>query len=152
MNNLDFGKVVTIVIAFLVAAYFLGDKALYMYKHQDDLRFNLNHITYTKELFDTMEADEKEILLTEISNLCVRKHYADELTCGDTAYWFANALDAEGVDEELVVEWMPTCTYACQTQAAPLPVPEEKSTNTSRPKQKPGEPKKYGGATKWFWE
>jgi hypothetical protein len=147
MERLDFGKVVTIVIFLLVVLFFFGDKAMHMYKHQNDLNFELNNIVYTKKFFDAMEADERETLLSDISNLCVRKHYADELSCTDTSYWLANALEGEGVDADLAGEWMPVCMEACLTQQAPPPV-----VQGQKKKVQPRKRGEYGGATKWFWE
>jgi len=147
---MNIGKIVAIVVIAFVAFIAFGDKVMNLYKHQDDLGFNLNNITYTTDLYNAMDGSEQDALLFEIENLCVRKHYSDGLTCTDTSYWLANNLRDEGVDNDLVMNLMPTCTEACETQAAPPPVVTEEQVE--KKKKKSTGRQKYGGATKWFWE
>jgi len=142
---MDIGKIVVVVIVAFVAFIAFGDKVMNLYKHQDDVGFKLNNITYTTNLYNTLDGSEQAALLTEIENLCVRKHYSDGLSCTDTSYWLANNLRDEGVDNELVMNLMPTCIEACQTKDAPPPVVKEEKVK----KKKTG---KYEGETKWFFD
>jgi len=119
MGNLDFGKLTTIVLAFFVVAFFFGGEIKYWYDHQDDLKFELKNISYTEEHYAKMEEKDKKVLLEEIASLCVRKRYADNLSCDDTAYWLANSLEDEGVESNLAISWMQTCKDACETRKAP---------------------------------
>ncbi len=119
MGNLDFGKLTTIILIFFIGMFFFGGEIKYWYDHQDDLQFKLTNISYTQEHYEKMEDKDKRALLSEISSLCVRKRYADNLSCDDTAYWLANSLEEEGVDSDLAISWMQTCKNACETQKAP---------------------------------
>jgi len=148
MENANLGKNIIFGIIFLIAAIFAGTKVFDMYKHQDEIPFQLNSITYTKALYDSMETDERKVLTGEIETLCVRKHFSDSMSCMDTGYWFANALANSGVDEDLAREWMPICKEACLAQLAP-PVPAQVNEKVQK-SYKQGQ--EYGGATKWFWE
>ena len=143
---MDFGKIITIALLAFIGFVAFGDKIMNFYNHQNDLGFKLNNMVYTTQMFDSMDLQDKELLLADIETLCVRKHHADKINCTDTSYWLANSLTDEGVDNNLIMRWMPTCTNACETQEAPSPameMKEEKKTKSSA---------KYGGATKWFWE
>lgn len=119
MGNLDFGKLTTIVLIFFIGMFFFGGEIKYWYDHQDDLQFKLTNISYTQEHYDKMTDEDKNALLSEVSSLCVRKRYADDLSCDDTAYWLANSLEEEGVESDLAISWMQTCKHACETQKAP---------------------------------
>ena len=119
MGNLDFGKLTTIVLFFFAFTFFFGSEAMYWFKHQDDLKFSLSNISYTKEHFDKMEEEERNNLLEEVASLCVRKRYADNINCADTTYWLADSLEDEGVDIDLVLPLMQICSEACDTRKAP---------------------------------
>jgi len=119
MGNLDFGKLTTIVLVFFIVAFFFGGEIKYWYDHQDDLKFELKNISYTQEHYDKLQESDKNTLLSEVASLCVRKRYADNLSCDDTAYWLANSLEEEGVESELAISWMQTCKDACETRKAP---------------------------------
>ena len=144
---MNIGKIVAVLVVAFIAFIAFGDKIINLYKHQNDLGFKLDNITYTTVMYDAMDRSEQKTLISEIENLCVRKHYADNLDCTDTGYWFANNLRDEGVENILVMNLIPICTQACATKAVPPPVFEVKEKKTKT--RKPGE---YGGATKWFWE
>lgn len=115
MGSLDFGKLTTISLIFLIVVFFFGGEIKYWYDHKDELQFKLTNIVYTKKQYEGMEADEKKLLLDEVSSLCVRKHYTDELSCTDTAYWLANSMEDEGIESDLAIEWMQSCSDACKT-------------------------------------
>jgi len=119
MGNLDFGKLTTIVLFFFAFTFFFGGEAMYWYKHQDDLKFSLTNISYTKEHFEKMEEVDQKALLEEVASLCVRKRHADNLNCADTTYWLADGLEDEGVDIDLVLPLMKTCSEACESRTAP---------------------------------
>lgn len=119
MGNLDFGKLTTIALIFFVVMFFFGGEINYWYDHRDDLQFKLKNISYTEEHFNKLAEKDKQVLLEEVSSLCVRKRYADELSCDDTAYWLANSLEEEGVESNLAISWMQVCKDACETRKAP---------------------------------
>lgn len=125
MGSLDFGKLTTIALVFLTVSFFFGGEIKYWYDHKEDLVFSLSKTVYTKSDFDSMSDGEKQALLEEVSSLCVRKHYADKLSCDDTAYWLANSLEDEGVESELAIDWMQTCSDACKTGEKPT-TPEDR--------------------------
>ena len=119
MGSLDFGKLTTIVLVFFIVAFFFGGELKYWYDHQEDLQFSLSKTIYTKADFDSMDSIEKKILLEEVSSLCIRKHFSDNLSCDDTAYWLANNMEDEGVESALAIDWMKTCSDACKTGEKP---------------------------------
>ena len=119
MGSLDFGKLTTIVLVFLIISFFFGGEIKYWYDHQEDLQFSLSKTVYTIEAFERMDEGERKSILAEVSSLCIRKHYQDKLSCDDTAYWLANSLEDKGVESTLAIEWMQTCSDACLTGAKP---------------------------------
>ena len=119
MGSLDFGKLTTLILIFFIVTFFFGGEITHWYTHKDDLQFKLKNVVYTKKQYETMEEGEKKLLLDDVASLCVRKHYTDKLSCTDTAYWLANSLEDEGVESDLAIEWMQTCSDACKTQKAP---------------------------------
>jgi len=145
MGSLDFGKITTIVILFFIGVYFFGDKALYWYNHQDDLKFKMSKIVYTKEDFLDMDKPEKDSVLAEISSLCVRKHAVDKLSCEDTSYWLGDGLEKKGVQLELTMELMKTCIDSCETGKydPSLYIEVQKATDKSTEKSE---------GTKWIWD
>ena len=147
MGSLDFGKITTIVLMFFIVAFFFGGEIKYWYEHKDDLQFELKNISYTEEHYAKMEEKDKEALLKEVASLCVRKRYADNLNCDDTAYWLANSLEEEGVESNLAISWMQTCKDACETQPAP-PVIDE--TQDKRKNIQKGT--KRDNEKKWIWD
>lgn len=122
MGSLDFGKLTTIALVFLIVSFFFGGEIKYWYDHQDDLKFSMSHTVYTKEDFDSREESEKKMILDEVSSLCIRKHHADKLSCDDTAYWLANSLEDKGVESGLAIDWMQTCSDACLTGERPVTI------------------------------
>jgi len=149
MGTLDFGKITTIVLIFFIVSFFFGDKLFFWYEHKDDMQFKLSNIVYTKKDFEAMQAQEQKSLLSEISSLCVRKHHIDGLDCTDTAYWLANSLEEKGIDGDLAIDWMQTCSESCQTGKYVAPVLQETNKAGYSTTKKPAE-KSQG--TKWFWE
>lgn len=119
MGSLDFGKLTTIVLVFLIISFFFGGEIKYWYDHQKDLQFSLSKTVYTIEAFERMDEGERKSILAEVSSLCIRKHYKDNLSCDDTAYWLANSLEDKGVESALAIEWMQRCSDACSTGAKP---------------------------------
>jgi hypothetical protein len=120
MGSLDFGKLTTIILIFFIVVFFFGGEIKYWYDHKDELQFKLTNFVYTKQQYESMEADEKKLLLNEINSLCIRKHHTDNLSCTDTAYWLANSMEDEGMESDLAIEWMQSCSDACKTgQASP---------------------------------
>jgi len=148
MGNLDLGKLITIILFFFIGMFFFGDKIFSWYQHKDDLQLNISNLVYTKADFTKMEASEREVFLRETSTACVNKHHVDGLSCLDTSYWLANSLVDRGVDEDLAMELMSSCSKACETYVAPI-ISNGANPQTKK-KRKAGE--NYGGATKWFWE
>lgn len=130
MGSIDFGKLTTIALIFLTVSFFFGGEIKYWYDHQDDLRFSMSQTIYTLEDFNSREESEKKAILAEVSSLCVRKHYADNLSCGDTAYWLANSLEKEGVESALAIEWMNTCSEGCQTGEKPTTIEDRPGKRT----------------------
>ncbi|MBE0498278.1 MAG: hypothetical protein IBX43_03445 [Campylobacterales bacterium] len=115
MGKLDFGKLTTISLIFFIVVFFFGGEIKYWYDHKDELQFKLINLVYTKQQYDDLEADEKKLLLDEVSSLCVRKHHTDNLSCTDTAYWLANSMEDKGIESDLAIEWMQSCLDACKT-------------------------------------
>lgn len=120
MQNLDFGKLTTIVLIAFIIFFFFGGEISYWFEHKNDLKFSPSKIIYTKQEFDEMDEKEQTAALEEIKSICVRKHFTDNLSCDDTAYWLANSLEEEGVEAELAIAWMPACTEACETRKKPV--------------------------------
>lgn len=149
MGTLDFGKITTIVLIFFIISFFFGDKLLFWYEHKDDMQFKLSTMVYTKKDFAAMQEKEQQNLLSEISSICVRKHHIDKLDCTDTAYWLANSLEEKGVDGDLAIDWMQSCSESCQTGKYVAPVFKEENKAGYSTSKKPAE-KSQG--TKWFWE
>ena len=71
-----------------------------------------------------MDQDEQKLLLDEVASLCVRKHFADNLSCDNTAYWLANSLEDKGVESTLAIAWMKTCSDACESGKKPVGLEE----------------------------
>lgn len=149
MGNLDFSKLIGIVVVFLVVALLFGGKLIDWIKHKDDLHLELTNFAYTKRSYDAMETEEKTDILKEISSNCVRKHHIDGLDCTNTAYWFADALEERGVDADLAIEWMDTCNQSCQTGKFTPSMLNVGETSTSR---KTNQSSEKSEGTKWFWE
>lgn len=120
MGSLDFGKLTTIALVFLTVSFFFGGEIMYWFDHRDDLQFSLSKTVYTKAAFDNMDEAERQNLLDEVSSLCVRKHFTDNLSCDDTGYWLANSLEDEGVESDLAIEWMQTCSDGCNKGVKPV--------------------------------
>jgi len=149
MERFNFGKIFFIIFVFVIVVLFFGRDIIGMYSHVDDMRFNVNNLQYTKKEFYKLESSEQKALIEDISNTCVQKHYADNVSCTDTSYWLASSLEKNGVDSDLVIEWMPFCIEACETRARPKVIVLEKETSAKKRQEKTSQ---YGGATKWFWE
>lgn len=149
MGTLDFGKITTIVLIFFIVSFFFGDKLFFWYEHKDDMQFKLSTMVYTKKDFEAMQEQEQKTLLSEISSICVRKHHIDGLDCTDTAYWLANSLEEKGIDGDLAIDWMQTCSESCQTGKYVAPILQEVNKAGYSTTKKPAE-KSQG--TKWFWE
>ncbi len=118
MGSLDFGKLTTISLIFLIVVFFFGGEIKYWYDHKDELQFKLTNVVYTKQQYESMEADKKTLLLNEVSSICVNKHHTDNLSCTDTAYWLANNMEDEGIESDLAIELMQRCSDACKTGKA----------------------------------
>lgn len=149
MGTLDFGKITTIVLVIFIISFFFGDKLFFWYDHKDDMKFELTNIVYTKKDFNAMDPETQTSILGEISSICVRKHHLDELSCADTAYWLANSLEKKGIDAELAIDWMKTCSESCLTGKYEAPVFQEENKAGYSTKKKPAEKSK---GTQWFWE
>lgn len=119
MGSLDFGKLTTIGLIFMIVVFFFGGEISYWYDHKDDLQFKINNPVYTKKQYEAMEEADKKILLDEVVSLCVRKHHTDGLSCTDTAYWLANSMEDEGIESDLAIEWMKSCSDSCKTRQPP---------------------------------
>ncbi len=144
MDKLDFGKLTTIVLIFFIISFFFGEKIFFWYEHKDDLKLELSKMAYTKQDFHNMSLDDQRAILSEIGTFCVRKHHVDQLDCTDTAYWMADSLEAKGVDADLAIEWMTTCSDSCQNDKYVAPVLQEKNPV--------GYGKKKKSEGKWIWE
>lgn len=149
MGSLDFGKLTTIALVFFIVTFFFGGEIMHWMEHKDDVPFEVKNMVYTKKHFQSLEAQEQKTILAEISSLCLKKHHKDTMTCTDTSYWFANNLEDEGVDADLAIEWMKTCSEACQTGKY-VPDVYEKRNKVTGAKMKKSSEKAEG--TKWFWE
>jgi len=143
MGNLDISKIVTIILFFFIGMFFFGDKIFSWYQHKDDLQLGLSKLIYTKTDFNNLDTTEKTAFLRETSSACVSKHHVDKLSCMDTSYWLADSLEREGVDKDLVIDLMPSCIKACETEKYIAPV-IDKSNNKN--------PSGKSEGTKWMWE
>jgi len=149
VGNLDIGKLVTIALFLLIGLFFFGDKAMFWYEHQDDLKFSLSKIVYTQDDFNKMEVSEQTAVLAEVATVCINKHHIDKLSCSDTAYWLAHGLENKGVDVDLAIEWMQPCSDACENGKFDRAVYEERNPVNGKKMNKSS--KKTEG-TKWIWE
>ena len=143
---MSFGQIIAVIFVIFIGYLTFGDKIEKFYESQDDLTFKLSDVPYTIDFFNNMEEAERKTLLQEIGNLCVNKHHADKINCTDTGYWLANNLTDEGIANNLIIELIPTCTQACETQKAPLP---NMSTKKEKKKKKPTGTIEQ---TKWIWD
>ena len=148
-GSLDIGKIVTLVLFFLIGAYFFGDKILNWYDHKEDMSLNLSTIVYTREDFDIMEQTEQKMVLSEIATACINKHHFDKLSCQDTSYWLADSLEKKGVDTNLALDWIKPCRFACESgKFDPILYEKMNPTSTDDEKSKSGKSK----GTQWIWE
>ncbi len=145
MEKLDFGKLTTIILGFFIVSFFFGEKIFFWYEHKDDLKLELSKMAYTKEDFYKMSPSDQSTIRREIGTFCVRKHHVDKLDCTDTAYWMADSLEAKGVDADLAIEWMSTCSDSCLNDKYVAPVLNETNPVGYQNKKKTER-------TKWIWE
>jgi len=149
VGNLDIGKLISIVFVFLIGMYFFGDKIMFWYEHQEDMKLNLSKVVYTQNDFNKLPQTEQSALLTEVANICINKHHIDKLSCDDTSYWLAGGLEKKGVDTELAISWMKPCVEACYNGKFDPAVYEAMNpTSTTKADQK----SQKSEGTKWIWE
>jgi len=146
VGNLDIGKLVTIVMLFLIGAFFFGDKLMFMYKHKDDMPLSLSKTVYTQHDFKQLPSTEQSGLLKEVAEVCINKHHIDKLSCEDTSYWLADGLEKKGVDSDLAIAWMKPCVYACENGTFDQAKYEARNPVTGAKMQEKSE------GTKWIWE
>lgn len=149
VGNLDIGKLVTIVMFFLIGVFFFGDKIMFWYEHKEDMPLTLSKIVYTENDFKNLPIKEQQTLLNEVANICINKHHIDKLSCADTSYWLAGTLEKKGVDTDLAIEWMKPCIYACENGKFDPAVYEAMNPITGSKMEKSS---KKSEGTKWIWE
>ncbi|PHR55758.1 MAG: hypothetical protein COA44_09895 [Arcobacter sp.] len=149
VGNLDIGKLITIVMLFLIGAFFFGDKIMFWYDHKEDMPLSLSKVIYTQNDFQKLSSKEQSGLLKEVASVCINKHHIDKLSCDDTSYWLAGSLEKKGVDTQMAISWMKPCSYACENGKFDPAVYEAMNPITGAKMDK--KPEKSKG-TKWIWE